>query len=73
MFGVERKNQSVQEAPPGRGPVLEQPVHLRRQPDQMKMLPQCRLPFDRLAVDAHDTTIATVSHGIASGTDSDDP
>jgi hypothetical protein len=66
MGGLQRPGQAVEEAPPARSPFLEQPVHLRRQPDGSDAVRQVGLRADGLAIQAEGAAFGGAL-GIGSG------
>ncbi len=66
---IEPIDQPVEKAAPRRRRLGEQPVHLRRQPDDAEMLGQGGLRARRAAVDLHDAALAGVARGVAAGAD----
>jgi hypothetical protein len=57
MGGFQRPGKAVEEATPARGALLEQPVHLRGEPDGGDAIGEVGLGTDRVAVEAEDAAV----------------
>ena len=64
MAGLQRPDQPVQEPPPPRSRLLEQPVHLRRQPNRGRHLGDLRLVARRRAADPEHPPVHGPSGGV---------
>ena len=71
MRRIEPEHEPVEQPPTSGRPLNEQPIHLRRQPQDTEPLAECRLALRRLAVDAHRPPLALRPD--AAGTDCDGP
>ena len=61
MRRIEPEHQPIEKPAPAAGPVDEQPIHRRRQPDDAEPLAECRLAARRLAVDPDDAALAVAA------------
>src|SRR5437868_5406462 len=71
MLRIEPQHEAVEKAPPAARAFDEEPVHLRRQPQDAQPFAERRLAACRLAIDADNAAFATI--GLAPGADADIP